>query len=307
MVNTMPGSTSPRASKQPSQTPQAQESADSDVSQKVRKSRKRRWSLGREIVYICFGCLGSILGIVFFLGSIGFLLGSRYLENVINDIGASNFTEQMERIDHYSNFFEALRENGYKVVREDPDIDRGMIYYLWQAKPPGSDESRVFRWRHDLEANAVEPLNNPALLLDVKLGYLSSSDAEQWNFEDPGQHYDPGDNLVQAMVNNDFSMINPADLIDPEAPAQLPQGPVSAPLISPHEGNQRGEEEEEQEGDNEAGDPNTPAEGGGQTTDPGASQPVDPGTQPPNGGNNEPPADPGGGGSDPGGDAIDVL
>ncbi len=264
---------------------------------------QRRWSMGKEISYVTFGCLGSILGTVFFLISIGFLVGSHYLEGVIKDIGATNFTKQMERIDHYTSFFDALRDNGYRVRREDPEIDKGVIYYLWQATPPGSDEARVFRWQHDLASNVVEPINNPALLLDLKLGYIKAQEAETWKFNDPGQKYDPGDNLVQAMVNNDFSMINPADLVGQNtAGAALPEGPVGAPLISPGEGRGRGGVSKEKEAE-EGGE----GEGKGEDTEPGGeAQPVDPGESapPPE---EAPPAEPDPGqNDDPGGETIDV-
>ena len=275
----------------------------------AKEPKPRKWSLGKEIAYIIFGCLGSILCIIIFLSGAGFLAGSRYLESIINDIGATNFTKQMERIDHYDSFFDALRTSGYKVLRENPEIDQGVIYYLWQATPPGSDESRVFRWQHDLASKAVKPLNNPALLLDIKLGYVTEQEASQWSFKDPGQVYDPGDALVQAMVNNDFSLINPADLADKnDADNVLPEGPVGAPVLSPSAATHRQENAEEKEDgkadDGQDGSSSDPREA--QSVDPGASQNPKP---EPGSSNDDPPADPGGngGGNEPGtGESTEV-
>jgi hypothetical protein len=263
-----------------------------------------KWTRGKEIRYVLWSCVGTFLGGFFFLGCLGFLVGSHYLVGVIQEIGAEGFTEQMDRIDHYESFFDALRMNGYKVLREDPEIDQGVIYYLWQVTPPGSDESRVFRWRHDLATSAVAPLNNPALLLDVKLGYVTGVEAGGWKFNDPGQKFDPGDALVQAMVNNDFSMINPTMLANSDGSAPVPpSGPVGDPLINPDKASGRGggsASDEDKEG--------AEGEGEGKEGEPGATQPVEPGTpqDPGAGGGETPPdkpAEPGGnGGKDPGAD-----
>jgi hypothetical protein len=302
--------TKPKVIKQPEQDEAAEE--------------PKPWSAGKRISYLIFGCLGTILGIGFFLGSVGFLIGSRYMQGIINEIGSTSFTKQMERLDHYGSFFDALSAGGSKVQREDSEVGQGEIYYLWQVTAPGSDEARVFRWRHDLAANTVVPLNNPALLLDLKLGYIKEQEAQSWQFDDPGQKYDPADMLTQAMVKNDFSLINPADLADPDGVVvPPPDGPVGAPLISPEEASHRGagSKASEEEGSAEGGEgqpadpgetqpvePGTPSEPGpGTGGDQGGGEPADPGTGGGGGGATDPGAGNGGGGSDPGaGDATDV-
>ena len=225
-------------------------------SPQAKSSAKAEYSLGREIFTVSLGCLGVLAGLVVFVACVGFWYGSRMIVDVLHEIGEHDFTGPMERINHYEVFFESLTEQGYEVAMQKPSIDLGVTTYFWKVQPQGSEEFRVFRWIHDLEANEVLPQTNAALLLDLELGYVTEEKAREHDFIDPKERYDTDDLLAQAIVQkSEFSLLPPTELESGWIRETPPEGPVGAPLLTPDEARQRQvTTEEEKEGDEAAGE-----------------------------------------------------
>jgi len=223
------------------------------------KEKPAQYSLGREILRTSLGCFWVLLGLVLCALCVGFWWGSRVLVSVLDEIGERNFGEQMERVDHYYAFFEQLNHSGYEV-HHDKNIIQGVTNYLWTVQPRGTHEVKRFQWNHDLEHNQVDPQTNPALLADIKLGYIELVDANLYNF------YNPEDRIAQSIVEDQFSLLQPADLAPQGTDGRPQESPVMAPLISPGEARQRAAEDEEEEeeageeGDGEEGEEGSSAE-----------------------------------------------
>ncbi|MCH7472213.1 hypothetical protein IIA79_04600 [bacterium] len=212
------------------------------------------------------GCLGILAGLLVIAASAGFWWAGNLMIGVLEEIGQRDFSAPMQRISHYEGFFESLGEADYKVDHGKPKILEGVTTYFWAVEPKGTGERRVFCWSHDLEANVVEPQTNPALLLDMELNYTGQQEARRYGF------YEPKDKVAHSIVRNDFSLLSPTELSWQGSEEQVPQGPVSAPLLNPEEAARRKanmereqeeleeepEDEGEQQSENDATEVETP-------------------------------------------------
>jgi hypothetical protein len=187
-------------------------------------------------LFYVFASLGILLGVLVIIMSLGFFIGSFVMVSVLNEIGVRSFDAPMERIGSYEVFFNQAAAEGFQVTAEEPKIDQGVTYYLWQVKPRGLDDICSFQWEHNLENNEVTPRNNAALLLDIKLQYVTEHEAgTKYDF------YNPEDQLARAVVEEEFEL-----LMTPNGDghgwadrqqANLP--PLAPPLLTPEEAKRR--------------------------------------------------------------------
>ena len=217
-------------------------------------------SVAREVVLSLLGCLWIIVGLGITGVSAGVWYGSRMAIEVLKEIGARDYSGPRELIARYENFFDALDPELYQVEQIQRSIDKGKVSIGWVVMLKGSQERRRFQWEHDLQDRDVYPRTNPALCLDVKLGLIKAEDAESYSrLESQNEKYNPDDPIVNAVILNDFSLVQADDLssgwLIPE------ESPVGAPLISPGEGTDRQHEathpEEEEESNPEDDWPET--------------------------------------------------
>ena len=248
----------------------------------------------REVFSVMLGCLGIVFG----LGVIGLCFAGWYAcglaTNVLKEIGERDFSACRDRIATYQAYLDSLNGENYTVTQGKTNIILGKESFTWVVQPRGSNELRRFQWVHDYELNQVYPRTNPALCLDVELGYVDAAQAGGIELA-ANEHYDPGDIITMAMVQNNFSMIQAQHMADGEGwdPALLAESTVGAPRLSPAEAAAREvnaykellAEEAEEEIDPEA-DPEAPPElgnatdvigvqGGGSSDDPGGEDPVE--------------------------------
>jgi hypothetical protein len=195
-----------------------------------RNKSQQNYSVGREIVVTTFGCIGILFGVVFIGAAIAFWYGSQMMLGILNEVAEKDFTNQYERISKYEAFFDGLVDAGYDVIREEPKIDTkpdsSAKFYLWRVQPAGTSEFCIYRWRYDLQSDAVEPSTNPALLLDIEMGYIKRDDAGKYSF------YDAGDELAQAIAEENLGMLQLrayGSVWESDTP---PEGPVMAPMVS---------------------------------------------------------------------------
>jgi hypothetical protein len=187
--------------------------------------------------------LGILLGLILIAACLGIAYMSQMMIGVLNDIGQRDFSQASTRIDRYAARFDAMAKAGFKVQRSEPKILEGKTSYLWVITPPGSDDRLVYRWKHYLSTNTIEPLTNPALLLDIALGYEKTSTAR----EEFASFYNPEDRLALALAQRDFGSISPDQIAERWSSSQLPSGPVLPPRLTPEEARKRSFKTPEQE------------------------------------------------------------
>ncbi|MBN2081362.1 hypothetical protein JW859_04050 [bacterium] len=195
-------------------------------------------SIGREIALSLLGCLWIIVGLGITGASAGVWYGSRLAIEVLDEIGERDYSGPQEQITRYESFFDSLNPELYLVEEIKPSIDLGKTSLGWVVMLRGSQERRRFQWEHDLQQREVYPRTNPALCLDVKLGLIKAEDAQSYSrLETSREKYNPDDPIVNAILLNNFSLVQAGDLTSgwliPE------ESPVGAPLISPAEGKGR--------------------------------------------------------------------
>jgi hypothetical protein len=186
-----------------------------------------------ELARICVGLLGILFGLVLIMACAGMAYLGFIGINVLRDIAKRDYSTALERIDRYTARFDGMESGGYRIQRSEPKILNGETSYLWVVTPAGSDDRIVYRWKHYLKTNNVEPMTNAALLLDVSFGFISPTDATAFAF------YNPQDKLAQALAQRDFSQISPDQIAERWTASELPMGPVLAPLMSPEQARSR--------------------------------------------------------------------
>jgi len=246
-----------------------------------RRRRARQGALGALL-----DLLLVIVEIVIIACGVAFWVGSMMVVGVLNEIRQHDFSVPLERVAKYEEFFGALRKQGFNVVEDKPRIDEGVTKYLWTVEPPGKAGMFRFEWAHDLEANAVTPKTNAALLLDLELGYINASEARAYTF------FNPSDPVARAVLEQGTAR-RPGGLTAGAGPVGPEQG-VLPPLISPEEAKGRAAR---------AKKPEVPATEGGTGAEAGAEgggavevNPPDQGGEPP-----ATPVEPGDGGGGEGG------
>lgn len=210
-------------------------------SRKARAARRNKSAgpagVGREIFVTTLGCVGILLGVAFIAGAVAFWYGSQMILGILNEVAEKDFTAQYQRISKYEAFFDGLSDEGYDVIREEPKIDTkpesSAKFYLWRVQPAGTGEFCVYRWRYDLKSDEVEPSTNPALLLDIEMGYIRRDDARDYAF------YEPGDELAQAIAQENLGVLELQTLSTVWQSDSLPEGPVMAPIVSVDEAAER--------------------------------------------------------------------
>jgi hypothetical protein len=211
----------------------------------------------------CFGMLGIALGLFFVIGAVGFFAGSFLLTDVLQEISGRDYETPRARIQRYRDFFAGLSQTGFVVDESKPQILEGNTYYSWSVSPRGTEDIRSFQWVHDLKNMTVVPRTNPALLLDLEMGYIKDSPAqleEEYNF------YNAGDPLALAIARGGDAELMPHSGEGWDNQSGLAAAPPLPPLVDPKTANRRGMAAEEEEeivaeaglgedtGDVEAGD-----------------------------------------------------
>jgi hypothetical protein len=210
-----------------------------------------------EIVRNVLGIVWIVFAAVITLLSLGFLIGSFAMVDVLGDISkARNFGTALGRKDHYDEYFDSLAAAGFKVVEDKPNIVKGVTNYLWTVVPPGTDALRVFSWQHSLETNELQPSSNAALLLDIELGYISTGDAPSFAVD---FKYNPDDNVILAMLDRNVSYFAKGN---PNGWGAAPAGPPAPlpPKFDPKKGRRsvggaiESEEPEDEDAEGEEGE-----------------------------------------------------
>lgn len=128
------------------------------------------------------GPFGVILGVVFLLLCIGYVIGAYLLVGILAEISQKDYTPANERIASYERFFQTAEQHHLKVDRSPAYIKEGVKYFLWTITVSGRADKLVYRWQHNLQTNRVEPLTSPATYVDTELGYISMSDASLYPY-----------------------------------------------------------------------------------------------------------------------------
>lgn len=152
------------------------------------------------------GALTSLLlvfGEVILLVLIGALVAvSLYLIGILAEIENKDFSPANIRIAAYRRFFENLKRDGFQVEESKPYINAGVRYFLWAVETPDGRDRLIYRWKHDLSTNKVEPLTSPATYLDIELGHIKKEDAMAYPFE-------PEDELAEKIAKGTYEIRPP--------------------------------------------------------------------------------------------------
>ena len=154
-----------------------------------------RFSRNRYSVDLLLVIGGTILLVL----SIAYIVVALYISAVLAEIQHKDFSEANMRLRKYEAFFENLRKQGFDVDESTPYIKEGVKNFLWAVTVPGTGRRLIYRWRHDLESNKVEPLTSSATYLDIQLRYISPKDAKNYP-------YDPGDEIARRVAAGTFDV-----------------------------------------------------------------------------------------------------
>jgi hypothetical protein len=130
-----------------------------------------------------WGTIGVVLGVLFFIVCIGYVVGAYYMVGIMAEIAQKDYTPANERISSYEEFFRKAEQHGLKVAQSPAYIKEGVKYFLWTISVPGRADKLVYRWKHDLETNRVVPLTSPATYVDVEMGYVRPGSAGLYPYE----------------------------------------------------------------------------------------------------------------------------
>ncbi len=161
-----------------------------------------------------WGTIGFVLGSVFFLLCIGYVVGAYYMVGIMAEIAQKDYTPANERISAYEEFFRRAQQNGLEVAQSPPYIKEGVKYFLWTISVPGRADKLVYRWKHDLETNRVVPLTSPATYVDVEMGYVRPGSAGLYPYE--------GGDTVALQIAKGTYMVRPypEESVEPEPTAE---------------------------------------------------------------------------------------
>jgi len=158
-----------------------------------------------------WGIVGVATGAVFFALCVVFIVGAYYMVGILAEIAQKDYTPANERISDYEQFFDKARQHRLEVAKSTPYIKEGVKYFLWTISIPGRADKLVYRWKHDLETNRVEPLTSPATYVDIEMGYVRQKSA--------GLHpYDPNDTVALQIAKGTYTP--PGFLDRTEEPAE---------------------------------------------------------------------------------------
>jgi hypothetical protein len=186
-----------------------------------------------ELLRIFLGLLGLLLALTTVGACLGLAFVSGKMLDVLNDISQRDYSTATQRFEAYAARFSSMQAAGCKVEHKEPQTLKGVITHLWIVQPPGSDDRVVYRWKHVLQTNTVEPMTNPALLLDIAMAYEKASDGAGISF------YNPNDTLAQALARGQYDMIGPEQLSRHGGGSGLSAGPVLPPVIAPDKARSR--------------------------------------------------------------------
>ncbi len=182
----------------------------------LRKHRARRKSAivrnGNPIVSI----VGISFGLILVILSVLYVAGAYQMVRVLAEIEHKDFSPANLRIAGYQTFFERLEKDGFAVQASSAYIKEGVKYFLWVVSTPDGKSRLIYRWKHDLQTNKVEPLTSPATYLDIELGHIPRGDADAFP-------YAPGDELAEEIAKGTYEVETPAtsaDVAESEAGAE---------------------------------------------------------------------------------------
>lgn len=186
------------------------------------KSGRRPLKRGRPEFW---GIVGVISGAVFFILCIVFIVGAYYMVGILAEIAQKDYTPANERIADYEHFFDKARQHRLEVAKSTPYIKEGVKYFLWTISIPGRADKLVYRWKHDLETNRVEPLTSPATFVDIEMGYIRQGSAGLYP-------YDPNDTVALQIAKGTYT---PPGLLEETEEAAEPEPEEEAELIEEEE------------------------------------------------------------------------
>ncbi len=143
--------------------------------------------------------IGIIFGVFFFLFAIIYTIIALYMIQVLAEIERKDFSPANLRIEEYARFFEKLKNDHFEVMESEPYIKEGVKYFLWTVVTPDGKSRLIYRWKHDLESNRVEPMTSPATHLDVSLGHIKKENALDYP-------YNPDDELAEQIAKGTYKI-----------------------------------------------------------------------------------------------------
>jgi len=138
-------------------------------------------------------------GVILLALSVAYIVAALYISAVLAEIQHKDFSQANIRLRKYEAFFENLKKQGFDVDESRPYIKDGAKNFLWAVTVPGIGRRLIYRWRHDLESNKVEPLTSSATYLDIQLGYISPEDAKNYPYE-------PGDEIARRLAAGTYNL-----------------------------------------------------------------------------------------------------
>jgi hypothetical protein len=216
----------------------------------------KRDGTGKEVVANTLGLVWIVSAAIVVVLCVFFLAGSVLMMGILSEISrARDFDAAIERDQAYQDYFAKIAAAGFKVIEDEPSLVEGVKQYLWTVLPPGEQTLRVFSWSYNMQTNEYLPTSNAALLLDLKLDYIKTGEAEKFA---NGFTYQPDDPVAEAMLKGDvtfFAANNPNGW----GAQQETAPPLPPPLFDPKKGKrggspvvasaEEGDEEETAEGD----------------------------------------------------------
>lgn len=138
-------------------------------------------------------------GAILLVLSVLYIIFALYISAILAEIQHKDFSLANIRLRKYEAFFEKLQRQGFEVDESSPYIKEGKKNFLWVVTVPDSGKRLIYRWRHDLESNEVEPLTSHATYLDIQLGYINPKDAMNYPYE-------PGDEVARRVASGTYDL-----------------------------------------------------------------------------------------------------
>ncbi len=187
------------------------------MQKRIASIRKRKLHKPNRSLAETLGAFGIIGGIVFFFLCVAYVIGAYWVVGILAEISQKDYTPANQRIAAYEKFFRKAEKGGLDTEKSPPYIKEGAKYFLWTVAIPNQSERLVYRWKHDLQTNKVEPLTSPATYLDIELKYVKPDEARSYPYE-------PGDPIALQIAQGDYKPPIAYDM--PETNLGEPPGPA---------------------------------------------------------------------------------
>lgn len=188
------------------------------MQKRIAAIRKHKLTKPKRNLTDKLGAFGVIGGIIFFFLCIIYVISAYWVVGILAEISQKDYTPANQRIAAYEKFFRKAEKNGMEIEKSPPYIKEGAKYFLWTVAIPNQPERLVYRWKHDLQTNKVEPLTSPATYLDIELKYVKPDEAS-------GYPYEPGDPIALQIAQGDYEPPEAYDM--PETDLGMPSGPAA--------------------------------------------------------------------------------